>query len=102
VVVALGRIAFDRCRRVYARRGWALSPPKASFAHGLQLTPSHGPTLIASFHPSQQNTFTGRLTAEMLAVLFRRARALIAEPRDGRGRRSSRVSDSPTTVPPVG
>jgi uracil-DNA glycosylase family 4 len=80
-VVALGRLAFDACWRVLARRGCEIKP-RPAFAHGAEqrvdasggITPL---TVIASFHPSQQNTFTGRLTPEMLEAVFRRARAVL-------------------------
>jgi uracil-DNA glycosylase family 4 len=77
VVVALGRIAFDRCVRLYARREWHASGQRPTFAHGAEFVPPSGPVLIASFHPSQQNTFTGRLTPEMLRDVFDRARRLV-------------------------
>jgi uracil-DNA glycosylase family 4 len=82
VVVALGRVAFDRCVRLYARRGWLPTGRKPKFAHGAEFIPASGPALIASFHPSQQNTFTGRLTSEMLRRVFDRGQMVIAaEPR---------------------
>jgi uracil-DNA glycosylase family 4 len=92
VVVALGRIAFDRSLRLYARRRWLSAEEKPAFAHGAEFIPTNGPALIASFHPSQQNTFTGRLTPEMLRRIFERASALaIQEPPDAaRGARTSR------------
>ena len=77
IVVALGRIAFDTYWRVM--RSWGIRPsPKPAFKHGLLHTPDGGPTLIASYHPSRQNTNTGRLTPPMLASIFRTARRLIA------------------------
>ena len=50
--------------------------PRPRFAHGLELAITSGPVVLASFHPSQQNTFTGRLTEEMLDGVFLRARDL--------------------------
>ena len=76
IVVALGRVAFDSYWRVM--RSWGIRPaPKPAFAHGLLHTPDGGPTLIASYHPSRQNTNTGKLTPPMLARIFRTARKLI-------------------------
>ena len=75
--VALGRIAFDACLRLYRARGWL--PPKAprpAFAHGAVFHPRGAPFLIACFHPSQQNTFTGRLTPAMMRDVFESARRL--------------------------
>ena len=75
VVLALGRIAFDSALRLLAGRGAAWRP-RPQFGHGLiHETPGH-PALIASFHPSRQNTNTGRLTAPMLAAVFQSAARL--------------------------
>ena len=76
VVIALGRVGFDVCRRLYAARG--LPARALEFAHGAEydLGP-HGPVLIASYHPSRQNTNTGKLTEPMLDAVFRRARAIL-------------------------
>jgi uracil-DNA glycosylase len=65
VVVALGRIAFDAVLRVYADR--AQPPlPRPLFAHNAASSLGNGlPMLVTSYHPSRQNTQTGRLTAEM-------------------------------------
>jgi uracil-DNA glycosylase family 4 len=81
VVLALGRIAFDACVRVYRERGW-MEPgtPKPAFGHGAiaRLGPA-APFLVASFHPSQQNTFTGRLTPKMMRDVFAKCRRLIED-----------------------
>jgi uracil-DNA glycosylase family 4 len=76
VVVALGRLAFDACWRVLAAKGLEVRP-RPAFGHGAEHTLPNGLTVLASFHPSQQNTFTGRLTPSMLEAVFARARALI-------------------------
>ncbi len=82
VVIALGRLAFDAYWRVMRAKGVSLSP-RPAFAHGAEYV-AHGAddrnplTLIASFHPSQQNTFTGRLTPPMLEAIFQRAAHVIA------------------------
>jgi uracil-DNA glycosylase family 4 len=77
VVVALGRLAFDACWRVLRHRGIAPSP-KPAFGHGLEYALAGAPHVIASFHPSQQNTFTGKLTPAMLEDIFQRAAARVA------------------------
>ena len=71
VILALGKIGFDAAWRLLADRGIVIRP-RPSFAHGVVVrTP--GPTVIGSFHPSRQNTNTGKLTAPMLESVFRLA-----------------------------
>jgi uracil-DNA glycosylase family 4 len=74
VVLALGRIAFDSV--------WALHRGNATirrprFRHGLEVPLAHQRLLVASFHPSQQNTFTGKLTQPMFDSVFWRIRQVI-------------------------
>jgi uracil-DNA glycosylase family 4 len=77
VVVALGKIAFDNYLAVLKDRGTIVSRAPFIFGHGAEYRTAPGlPRLIASYHPSQQNTSTGRLTEEMLTAVFRRARQL--------------------------
>jgi uracil-DNA glycosylase len=75
VIVGLGRIAFDAAWRLLADRGVVLKP-KPAFGHGLTYRPEGGPIVMASYHPSRQNTNTGKLTPAMLTSVFREARAL--------------------------
>ncbi len=77
VIVALGRIGFDAALRLLAERGVTIRP-KPPFGHGAVYRPPNGPALIASYHPSRQNTNTGKLTPPMLAAVFRRAAELAA------------------------
>jgi hypothetical protein len=74
-VGALGRIAFDAWLRVVERRGGA-GRPRPAFAHGAVFRREGLPVLVASYHPSRQNTNTGRLTARMLDEVFAKARSL--------------------------
>ncbi len=75
VVVVLGQLAYGQVLR---RFGPAVPRPRPRFAHGLEVPiDGGGPLVIASYHPSQQNTFTGRLTEEMLDAVFRRVNALL-------------------------
>lgn len=77
VVVALGRIAFEAFLRVREAAGRPTLKPKPRFFHGAEVRLPEGVTLIASYHPSQQNTFTGRLTRPMLSRVFRKAGRLL-------------------------
>jgi uracil-DNA glycosylase family 4 len=71
VVVALGKIGFDGFLAAWATSGAEVSEPKPKFAHMAQYQLGEGLNLIASYHPSQQNTFTGRLTRQMFHGVFR-------------------------------
>ena len=75
VVVPLGKLAFDAVWRVLGARGVPVRP-RPPFGHLAEHAVAGAPTVLASFHPSQQNTFTGRLTMAMLTAVFTRARAI--------------------------
>ncbi len=75
VIVALGKVAFDAYWRIAIDRD-QIPRPRPRFAHGLVFQADQVPTLVASYHPSQQNTNTGTLTPSMLADVFRKARTL--------------------------
>lgn len=76
VVVCLGRIAFDGLLAHEGRLGSSLARSAHPFAHGAEYTLPSGLIAIASYHPSLQNTNTGKLTRSMLLAVFRRARKL--------------------------
>jgi uracil-DNA glycosylase family 4 len=78
VVLTLGRIAFDRYRRLLQKQSASL--PRLGFHHGVcyRLEPPL-PALVVSYHPSRQNTQTGRLTEEMLDGVFGQVRRLLDE-----------------------
>ena len=77
VVVTLGKLAWDATWRVLAGRGQGVKP-RPVFGHAARVqAPAGGPLVLGAFHPSQQNTFTGRLTPEMLARVFHDARAAL-------------------------
>lgn len=77
VVVALGKLAFDNYLDVLKGRGEVASRSGFVFAHDREHSTGAGhPVLISSYHPSQQNTSTGRLTREMLHAVFARARRI--------------------------
>jgi uracil-DNA glycosylase family 4 len=73
VVVALGKIAFDVWWRILASRGCGVRP-RPAFGHGVIYKPAGSPIVIASYHPSRQNTNTGKLTPQMMASIFQKAR----------------------------
>ena len=76
VVVCLGQIAYVAALAASQRRGIAIPRPRVKFGHGLELRLSPDLALLTSFHPSQQNTFTGKLTEAMLDGVFVRAKEL--------------------------
>ena len=79
VILALGAIAFDTYLRLLVRRGALVSRAPYTFAHGAECKLPHPlPRLFASYHPSQQNTQTGRLTPEMFYAVLRRIRRVLA------------------------
>lgn len=75
VVLVLGKIAFDAYLRLRRDQGYEMGRP--SFAHGAEYPYPGQPTLLCSFHPSRQNTNTGKLTRPMWSEIFARARHLI-------------------------
>jgi len=76
VVIALGRVAFDGYQRML--REYGMIPSRLIFEHGASFNfDAPLPVLIACYHPSRQNTQTGRLTDEMLDQVFAKARALL-------------------------
>src|SRR4029079_15166167 len=75
VIVALGKIASDVWWRVLAGKGIVVRP-RPPFGHGLVYRLSGSPTVIASYHPSRQNTNTGKLTSKMMDAVFRKAAKL--------------------------
>ncbi len=70
IIICLGAYAWDNALRELSIR------PRPKFAHGAEITVPNGPIVLASFHPSQRNTFTGKLTEPMLAAIFTRAAEL--------------------------
>ena len=79
VVVALGGYAYAHVMRIYRGRDLPVPSPMPSFEHGLEASLGEGLTLLASYHPSQQNTFTGTLTETMFDEVWERAVTLRSE-----------------------
>jgi uracil-DNA glycosylase family 4 len=76
VIVALGRIGFDAYLNYLRRRGVVKSKAEYVFGHGATYTMPDGRILLASYHPSNQNTNTGKLTVEMFTEIFQQAKKL--------------------------
>jgi uracil-DNA glycosylase family 4 len=73
VIVCLGAVAYEEVLRLLRHLGHPVPRPRPGFAHG-RWVETGGPAVVCSFHPSQQNTFTGRLTEDMLDGVFALAR----------------------------
>jgi uracil-DNA glycosylase len=86
VIVCLGGFAWQALWQVLDGAGYLLPRPRPAFAHGAEVVvreavPDRGSVLlIGCYHPSQQNTFTGRVTGEMIDAIFTRAKASVSEP----------------------
>ena len=81
VIVALGKIAWDAYLRARRESGLGVPRPLPRFGHYATALMPDGIVLLGSFHPSQQNTFTRKLTRPMLRAVFARARKLARERR---------------------
>jgi uracil-DNA glycosylase family 4 len=78
LIVCLGGFAWDAALRLRAAAGLDNPRPRPRFGHDVLFDPGDGLPLLGCFHPSQQNTFTGKLTEGMMEAVFARARALVA------------------------
>lgn len=82
VVVALGNIAFDHYLKASRDLGRSIGRPRPCFRHNSVHRLPWGVTLIGSYHPSQQNTFTGKLTRPMFHAVFKEARRILSAERE--------------------
>jgi uracil-DNA glycosylase len=80
VVIVLGRIAFVSFLKAFEQVHGQIPKPHLKFSHGASTVLPDNVSLICSYHPSQQNTFTGKLTEPMFHAVFRQARALLRRP----------------------
>lgn len=74
VVIALGKIGFDHYLKTCRSQGRNIPTPIPKFGHSVTYRLPWGVTLLGSYHPSQQNTFTGKLTRPMFYAVFQKAR----------------------------
>ena len=80
VVVTLGGLAYAQTLRILSDRGLSVPRPRPRFGHAVEVSIANGPAVLASYHPSQQNTFTGKLTEQMFDAVWQRARELSRGP----------------------
>jgi uracil-DNA glycosylase family 4 len=80
VVVTLGAFAYEALWTVLRASGVTLGRPRPKFGHGVEVVTERA-VIVGCFHPSQQNTFTGKLTEPMIDAVFSRARALTGSTR---------------------
>jgi uracil-DNA glycosylase len=101
VIIALGAVAFATSCKLLRERGYSFDPTARAFGHGAEITATRGLrtiVVVASYHPSRQNTNTGKLTVPMFDAIFSRANELLAQDANadlapaGRGRASVRPS----------
>jgi uracil-DNA glycosylase family 4 len=79
--IGLGSIGFAAILKTFRETGWALEPHRPVFAHGAEAIATRGRrtiAVIASYHPSRQNTNTGVLTKPMFDAIFKRARTILS------------------------
>ena len=76
-IVGLGKVGFDASFDSLRELGWTDLKARLKFGHGVVYRISDTITLIGCYHPSQQNTFTGKLTERMLDKIFRNARRIL-------------------------
>ena len=82
IIIAVGKMAFDQMLTVFSERGVTLPRPKPRFVHGDIFKPGEEhPLLLGSYHPSRQNTQTGRLTPGMLDDIIKIAQHNLSSPR---------------------
>jgi uracil-DNA glycosylase len=80
IVITLGKIAFDHYLKTHRADGHTIPSPTPKFGHGAKYRLPWGDLLLGSYHPSQQNTFTGKLTRPMFHSVFAQARRELGNP----------------------
>jgi uracil-DNA glycosylase len=100
IVIGLGRLAFDAAWRLLADRGIVIRP-RPPFGHDVAYETAGGYTVIGSYHPSRQNTNTGKLTPPMMDAVFARARRIVESRAQGSGLKAqARASSKSSKVLP--
>lgn len=79
VMLGLGKIGFDAAFDAARTVGWTTLKTRPKFSHGAEFAIGERMTLLGTYHPSQQNTFTGKLTEPMFDAIFTRARELVEQ-----------------------
>ncbi len=77
VIIGLGGVGFHTALTSFQQLGWTKIKHLPKFGHGVEYNLNDSIMLLGSFHPSQQNTFTGRLTEPMFDAIFRRTQQLL-------------------------
>jgi uracil-DNA glycosylase len=78
VIVPLGSFAYNAVKKLLRQQPQYKKFRFPAFGHGVKVDLLNGQTIVCSYHPSQQNTFTGKLTREMFLSVFQRAKRLAA------------------------
>lgn len=78
VILCLGQLAYQHTLKLLESQGFGPFKPRPKFQHGLEIQLTDGIHLLASYHPSQQNTFTGKLTEVMFEEIFLRVRSVLS------------------------
>lgn len=81
IIVALGKVAFDTVFDAYRELHMTTLSKRPEFRHGAEIQLNYRQVLIASYHPSQQNTFTGKLTHAMFDAVFARVKKILSTKR---------------------
>jgi uracil-DNA glycosylase len=77
VVIGLGKVGFNTAVQCFAQLNWLNTEHKPVFSHGAEYPLNGNVVLLGSYHPSQQNTFTGKLTEPMFDAIFQHAKSLL-------------------------
>ncbi|RMG61702.1 MAG: uracil-DNA glycosylase [Calditrichaeota bacterium] len=78
VIVSLGQLAYQQMLQILSHKGFTIPRPRPAFAHLQEIHFHQNLTLLASYHPSQQNTFTGKLTEAMFDAVWQRVKKLVS------------------------